>query len=59
MKSKLIVCGAAGRMGKRIICLAVETGRFDIIGAVEKQGHPEIGKDAAVTAGGEGCCVMQ
>ena len=54
MKSKLIVCGAAGRMGKRIICLAVETGRFEIIGVVEKQGHPEIGKDAAVTAGSAG-----
>jgi 4-hydroxy-tetrahydrodipicolinate reductase len=38
-------------MGKRIIALAVEEGQFDIAGAVEKAGHPDIGKDAGVLAG--------
>jgi 4-hydroxy-tetrahydrodipicolinate reductase len=50
-KPKLIVCGSAGRMGRRIIALAVEAGRFEIVGAVEKAGQPDIGKDAGVLAG--------
>jgi 4-hydroxy-tetrahydrodipicolinate reductase len=51
MKPKLIVVGAAGRMGRRILSLAVESGKFDIIAAVEKQNHPDIGKDAGILAG--------
>ena len=51
MKPKLIVCGAAGRMGKRIISLAVESGEFDVIAAVENKDHPDIGKDAGLVAG--------
>jgi 4-hydroxy-tetrahydrodipicolinate reductase len=51
MKIKLVVVGAAGRMGKRIIALAVESGQFEIVGAVEKQGHPDVGKDAGILAG--------
>ena len=51
MKKKLVVVGAAGRMGKRIISLASEDKDFDIIGAVERKGHFDIGKDAGITAG--------
>src|SRR4030042_2431420 len=51
MKPKLIVSGAAGRMGRRIISLAVEANEFDIVAAVEKKGHPDIGKDAGLVAG--------
>jgi 4-hydroxy-tetrahydrodipicolinate reductase len=50
MKPKLIVVGAAGRMGKRILALALEDGLFDIAGAVEKSDHPDIGKDAGLVA---------
>ena len=50
-RSKLAVSGAAGRMGKRIIALAIEAGEFDIIGAVERKDHPELGKDAGLAAG--------
>ena len=50
MKHKLVVVGAAGRMGKRIVSLAAETGEFDIVAAVERQGHPDIGKDAGLVA---------
>jgi len=50
MKPKLVVVGAAGRMGKRIIALAVESGSFDIVAAVERQNHPDIGKDAGLVA---------
>jgi 4-hydroxy-tetrahydrodipicolinate reductase len=50
MKPKLIIVGAAGRMGKRILSLAIESGRLDIVGAVEVKGHPDIGKDAGLVA---------
>lgn len=50
MKPKLTVIGAAGRMGRRILCLAIESGDFDVIAAVERQDHPDIGKDAGVVA---------
>lgn len=51
MKPKLVVSGAGGRMGKRIISLAIEAGNLDIIGAVEIKAHPDIGKDAGTLAG--------
>lgn len=51
MKQKLIINGAAGRMGRRIVALAVEGGYFDIVGAVDKAGHADIGKDVGVPAG--------
>jgi len=50
MKSKLVVIGAGGRMGMRIVSLAVESGQFDIVAAVERQDHPDIGKDAGLVA---------
>ena len=51
MKPKLVVSGAAGRMGKRIISLAIEADEFEIIAAIERQDHPDIGKDASLVAG--------
>jgi len=51
MAIQLVVVGAAGRMGKRIIALAVESGDFEICGAVEAPGHGELGKDAGLAAG--------
>ena len=50
MKTKLVVVGAAGRMGKRIISLAAEGGEFDIVAAVERKDHPDIGKDTGLVA---------
>ncbi|MHC4624211.1 MAG: 4-hydroxy-tetrahydrodipicolinate reductase [Planctomycetota bacterium] len=51
MKPRLLIVGAAGRMGKRIFSLARDAGRFDIVAAVERQDHADIGKDAGVVAG--------
>jgi 4-hydroxy-tetrahydrodipicolinate reductase len=51
MKVKLIVVGAAGRMGRRIVCLAAESSDFEIVGTVEKAGHPDNGKEAGALAG--------
>ncbi|ACD96748.1 4-hydroxy-tetrahydrodipicolinate reductase [Trichlorobacter lovleyi] len=47
---KIAVCGAAGRMGQRIIVAAVEAGCI-ISGALERPGHPQIGQDAGLIAG--------
>ena len=47
----LIVLGAAGRMGRRIVALATEDARFRVVGAVESPGSPAIGADAGETAG--------
>ena len=44
MGTKLVVIGAAGRMGRRILSLVAESGQFDIIAAIERPGHPDIGK---------------
>ena len=49
--TRIAIHGAAGRMGRRVVALAVESGRFDIIAAVDKADHPEAGKDAGLLAG--------
>ncbi|HNS18918.1 MAG TPA: 4-hydroxy-tetrahydrodipicolinate reductase [Sedimentisphaerales bacterium] len=51
MATKLVVVGAGGRMGRRIVALAVESKRFDIVGAIDKADHPDIGRDAGALAG--------
>jgi 4-hydroxy-tetrahydrodipicolinate reductase len=51
MKARLVVVGAAGRMGKRILSVAADGDEFEIVGAVERQGHSDIGKDAGLVAG--------
>ncbi len=51
MRPKLIIVGAAGRMGRRIISLCIDAGQFDIIAAIEEKGHSDIGKDAGLAAG--------
>ncbi|MFZ0034012.1 MAG: 4-hydroxy-tetrahydrodipicolinate reductase [Sedimentisphaerales bacterium] len=50
MRPKLVIVGAAGQMGRRIISLGIDAGWFDIIAAVETKGHPDIGKDAGLVA---------
>ena len=51
MKPKLVIVGAAGRMGKHIVSLCTDTAQFEIIAAVEAQNHPDIGKDVGLVAG--------
>jgi len=51
MKQKLLIVGAAGRMGRRILSLATDADQFDIIAAIERREHPDIGKDAGLVAG--------
>ena len=47
----VVVCGAAGRMGRMIIGLAAESPDARVAGAIESPGHPAIGQDAGALAG--------
>jgi 4-hydroxy-tetrahydrodipicolinate reductase len=49
---ELVVAGAAGRMGGRIIALARDAADLCVMGAFERPGHPAIGQDAGEVAGG-------
>ncbi len=48
----IIVCGAAGRMGRLLVALAREDARLRVAGAVEAAGHAAVGRDAGEVAGG-------
>ncbi|HEY6872373.1 MAG TPA: 4-hydroxy-tetrahydrodipicolinate reductase [Geobacteraceae bacterium] len=48
---RIAVCGAAGRMGGRIIVATTEAGGCELAGALERPGHPMIGMDAGMLAG--------
>ena len=49
--TKIAITGAAGRMGRRIAALAIESERFDIASAMEVPGHPDMGRDVGELAG--------
>ena len=51
MKTKLVVIGAGGRVGRRIVALAHEDGAFELAAAVDATGHPDLGKDCGSLAG--------
>jgi 4-hydroxy-tetrahydrodipicolinate reductase len=48
---ELVVCGAAGRMGRRIIALATDDPATEVVAAIEAPGAPAVGKDAGEAAG--------
>jgi 4-hydroxy-tetrahydrodipicolinate reductase len=48
---KIAVCGAAGRMGGRIIVAIHEAEGVELSGALERPGHPMLGQDAGLLAG--------
>lgn len=48
---KIAITGAAGRMGRRIAALAIESEQFDIVSAMEVAGHPALGQDIGELAG--------
>jgi 4-hydroxy-tetrahydrodipicolinate reductase len=45
------VSGAAGRMGRRVIALVATDPNFQLVTALEKPGHPQLGQDAGLVAG--------
>lgn len=49
---RLVVHGAAGRMGQRIVaCAASDSVPWKLVAAIERAGHPRIGADAGTLAG--------
>jgi 4-hydroxy-tetrahydrodipicolinate reductase len=48
---RLVIMGACGKMGLRLIALASETPGLEISAAVERAGNPSLGKDAGEAAG--------
>ncbi len=58
MDVRIVVAGAAGRMGKTLIRIIAETEGAVLHGALEAKGHPDLGQDAGVLAGLKPCGVM-
>jgi 4-hydroxy-tetrahydrodipicolinate reductase len=48
---RITVAGASGRMGRTLIRALAETQDMKLVFALERPGHPDLGKDAAVLAG--------
>lgn len=48
---KIAVAGAAGRMGSRITALSKEYAGLQLVGAFEKKGHKDIGRDIGAVVG--------
>jgi 4-hydroxy-tetrahydrodipicolinate reductase len=53
MTTPIIVCGAAGRMGRLLVQLTAAEPRAALVGAVEAPGHAALGRDAGEIAGVE------
>ncbi|MBI4247750.1 MAG: 4-hydroxy-tetrahydrodipicolinate reductase, partial [Candidatus Rokubacteria bacterium] len=47
----LVIAGAAGRMGSRIVACLPEVPDLRLVAALEAPGHPALGRDAGETAG--------
>ncbi|HYB40382.1 MAG TPA: 4-hydroxy-tetrahydrodipicolinate reductase, partial [Candidatus Methylomirabilis sp.] len=47
----VVVAGAAGRMGGRLIALLQDERDLHLVGALEAPGHPALGRDAGESAG--------
>ncbi|MEI7781180.1 MAG: 4-hydroxy-tetrahydrodipicolinate reductase, partial [Planctomycetota bacterium] len=49
---RLVVHGAAGRMGQRVVaCAAADRLPWQLVAAIERASHPKTGVDAGVLAG--------
>jgi 4-hydroxy-tetrahydrodipicolinate reductase len=49
--TKVIIVGAGGRMGRRLVSLVKDSDVLTLVGALEGKGHPAIGQDAGEVAG--------
>jgi len=50
-KVRLIIHGAAGRMGRRLVALGSDDASLQLVAAVDRPEHPDLGKDAGALAG--------
>jgi 4-hydroxy-tetrahydrodipicolinate reductase len=51
MTTRLVVLGAAGRMGRVLAATALQDPGIEVVGAVDRPGVPEIGQDVGRVAG--------
>jgi 4-hydroxy-tetrahydrodipicolinate reductase len=49
--TRIIINGACGRMGQRISSLAMNDSELQLVGALERDGHPDLGKDYGLVLG--------
>ena len=49
--TRIAIHGAAGRMGQRLIALAAASTDLQIVAAIDRPGHPQLGQDAGLIAG--------
>lgn len=52
---KVIIAGAAGRMGRCLVASVLNDDNMKLVGATESSGSPFIGKDAGIVAGSLSC----
>jgi 4-hydroxy-tetrahydrodipicolinate reductase len=50
-KTRVAICGAAGRMGQRLIALGTADETLEVVAALEYAQHPRLGEDAGSVAG--------
>jgi len=50
MKARVVICGAAGRMGRMLVRLVADHERAEVVAAVEAAGHPAVGRDVGEVA---------
>jgi 4-hydroxy-tetrahydrodipicolinate reductase len=48
---RIVIHGAAGRMGQRMVALAAAEPSLRVVAALEAAGHPRLGQDAGTVAG--------
>lgn len=56
--TKIIVAGATGRMGSRVVALAKDYPGLQLAGAFERKGHSSAGKDIGLLSGCGECNVL-
>lgn len=54
---KVVIAGAAGRMGRRLVACVLNDDNMELVGATECSGSPFLGKDAGIVAGFVSCGV--
>ena len=56
--TRIIVAGATGRMGSRIVALSLDHSQLQLAAAFERKGHAGAGKDIGLLTGGGECSVF-
>lgn len=58
LPTKVIIMGAAGKMGRTLVSMVLNDKSFKLVGAIEDSRHPLIGEDAGLLVGAHKCGVL-